>query len=94
MNALPQTIRFTATDVTGTHSVEATDVQRNLPAGAVASALADRLGLPKDVPWALRSDTTSAHLDEDVAMGEQIETAANVTLFPRTHLGGRPRGDG
>jgi hypothetical protein len=91
MNAAAETIRFTATDVTGTHTVEATDVQRTLPAGAVARSIADKFGLPGDVPWALRSDSTSAYLDEDVAIGDQIESDSRITIFPRTHLGGRVR---
>lgn len=89
MTALAETLRFTATDVTGTHTVEAIDVQPSLPAGALARSIASRIGLPDDVPWALRSDSTSAYLDDDVAIGDQIETDTNVTIFPRTHLGGR-----
>ena len=89
MTALAETLRFTATDVTGTYTVEATDVQRSLPAGAVARSIASRFGLPDDVPWALRSDSTSAYLDDDVAIGDQIESDTNITIFPRTHLGGR-----
>ncbi len=89
MKALADTLRFTATDVTGTHTVAATDVQRSLPAGAVARSIASRIGLPDDVPWALRSDATSAYLDDDVAIGDQIENDTNITIFPRTHLGGR-----
>ena len=90
MTALAETIRFTATDVTGTHTVEATDVQRTLPAGAVARSIANKMSLPADVPWALRADRTSVHLDDDVAIGEQTETDAPLTIYPRTHLGGRP----
>ena len=89
MNAPAETLRFTATDVTGTHTVAATDVERSLPAGAVARSIANRIGLPDDVPWALRSDSTSAHLIDDVAIGDQIESDTNLTIFPRTHLGGR-----
>ncbi len=91
MNATAETLRFTATDVTGTHTVEAADVQRALPAGAVARAIADKIGLPRDVPWALRSDSTSAFLDEDVAIGDQIESDTRLTIFPKTHLGGHGR---
>ncbi len=93
MNASAETIRFTATDVTGTHTVEATDVQPTLSAGAVARSIAAKFGLPGDVPWALRSDSTSAYLDEDVAIGDQIESDTRITIFPRTHLGGRVRRD-
>jgi hypothetical protein len=88
MTVLAETLRFTATDVTGTHTVEATDVQRNLPADAVARSIAARMGLPEDTPWGLRSDRTSALLDSDVAIGDQIESDTEITIFPRTHLGG------
>ena len=89
MTALAKTIRFTATDVTGTHTVEVTDVEPSLPAGAIARSIASRIGLPDDVPLALRSDSSSAYLEDDVAIGDQIESDTNITIFPRTHLGGR-----
>jgi hypothetical protein len=46
--------RFEAADVTGTHLIDARDVHRATPAGAVAQALAARMELPQNVPWALR----------------------------------------
>lgn len=79
--------RFTATDVTGTLTVNARDVQRATPAGEVARALADRMQLPTDVPWALRDDSTSAYLEETLPIGDQIDTDTTVTLTPKTHLG-------
>ena len=81
------TFSFEASDVTGMHRVVASDVQRNLPAGAVARALAVRMSLPENVPWALRDETTSAFLDDDKPIGEQIELGAKVTVTPKTHLG-------
>jgi hypothetical protein len=78
---------FEATDVTGTHTVTATNVQPSLPAGAVANALAHRMALPTNVPWALRDDATSAFLDDNVAIGDQIITDARLTVTPKTHLG-------
>jgi hypothetical protein len=90
MRALAETIGFTAVDVTGTNVVEATGVQPSLPAGAIARSLASKMDLPGDVPWGLRSQS-SVHLDEDVAIGDQIETGSQITIFPRTHLGGRGR---
>jgi len=86
------TLNFRATDVTGMHAVEVTEVPRDLPAGAVARSLAARMSLPDDVPWALRSDSSSAYLTDDVAIGDQIETDTDVTVFPRSHLGGGNRG--
>ncbi len=93
MTALAETLRFTATDVTGTHTIEATDVQRDLPAGAVARSIASKMALPDGTPWGLRSDRTSTLLDEDVAIGDQIDNDTEITIFPRTHLGGLTRSD-
>lgn len=78
---------FEAADVTGTHLVDARDVQRNTPAGAVAQALAARMGLPQNVPWALRDDRTGNYLDEQRAIGDQIESESRLTVHPKAHLG-------
>jgi hypothetical protein len=78
---------FEAADVTGTHLIDARDVQRGTPAGAVAQALAARMDLPQNVPWALRDDRTGSYLDEHRAIGDQIESDARLTLHPKTHLG-------
>jgi hypothetical protein len=78
---------FEASDVTGTHQVVANDVQGALPAGAVARALAARMALPENVPWALRDDSTSAFLEDDKPIGQQLQRGARVTVTPKTHLG-------
>jgi len=80
-------VSFEAADVTGTHRVIAKQVQRDLPAGAVAKSLAVRMSMPQNVPWALRDDSTSAYLDESRPIGDQIKPGAKVTLTPKTHLG-------
>ena len=79
---------FEVNDVTGTYTMTANDVQRSLPAGAVAQALASQMSLP-DTPWALRNDSTAEFLDDDRPIGEQIEPGALVTLTTKTHLGAR-----
>ena len=80
---------FEAADVTGTHRVTVDDVQRTLPAGAVAKALASRMSLPENVPWALRDNASSAYLDAEKPIGDQIGTGPDVklTVTPKTHLG-------
>jgi hypothetical protein len=83
----PARFSFEAADVTGMHRVVASDVQGSLPAGAVARALAARMALPDNVPWALRDEQTSAYLDDARPIGEQIATGAKVTVTPKTHLG-------
>lgn len=80
-----QTIRFRAQGVTGHEAIEVR-FQRSTPADAVAETLAEMLGMPKDVPWSLRDDHSSAYLDER-PIGDQIESDAQITLTPRTHLG-------
>ena len=79
-------LRFRASDVTGTLDLEVADLQGNVPAGAVARTLAQRMELPTNVPWALRDDR-GAFLDEEREIGEQISADARVTLTPKTHLG-------
>lgn len=81
-----ESFRFRASDVTGTLDLEVADLQRTVPAGALARTLAQRMDLPTNVPWALRDDR-GAYLDEDREIGEQIQADARVTLTPKTHLG-------
>ena len=81
------TIDFQASEVTGTRTIEARGVQRTLPAGSVAKALAARMSLPDDVPWGLRDDETSVYLDDSRPIGEQVRPKGRVVLSPRTHLG-------
>jgi hypothetical protein len=79
-------LSFECDDVTGTHSVTATDVQKILPAGTVARALAARMSLPENVPWALR-DQNAAFLVDDLPIGDQISPGAKLTVTAKTHLG-------
>ena len=82
------TLTFDVTDVTGTHSAVASDVQASLPAGAVARSLASSLRLPDNTPWTLRNEATGAYLDDAAPIGDQIEqTGARVTVTPKAHLG-------
>ena len=84
---VPDAFRFFATDVTGTNVLEVGDLQSSLPVSAVARTVADRMSLPDNVPWALRDESTSVYLDDDVAIGDQIDADARVAITPRTHLG-------
>ena len=78
---------LSATDVTGTHVLEAYDMPRGTPAGEAAMSLASRMSLPINVPWALRNDQTGGYLDDDREIGDQIEAGSRVTVTPKTHLG-------
>jgi len=85
------TLSFGATDVTGYRRMDVEDLQPSTPAGAVATALAERMALPRDVTWTLR-DSRSRILDDRTPIGEQIAPHERVTLTPRTHLGRGTRG--
>jgi len=87
-NSLPlATLSFLASDVTGTQSVEAQDIQASLPASAVAASLAASMQLPENVPWGLRDDATGGFLEDRRPIGEQIEPGSSLTITPKTHLG-------
>jgi hypothetical protein len=83
-------LSFTANDVTGTFQVTV-EVEPELLARAVTESLAEQMSLPKNVPWALREDSSSAFLLDDQPIGEQIEPGASVTVTPKSHLGARRR---
>jgi len=86
--ATPRTISFTARDITGLHEITVDDMPADAPAGEVARSLANRLNLPTNVPWSLRSDTSAEYLKDDVDLASQLpETGAKLTISPRTHLG-------
>ena len=79
-----ETLRFSATDVTETMTVDV-DVRRDVPAGVVTRSIAHDLALPRGL-YALRDDS-SVYLDEDRPIGEQVSPDARLTVTPRTHLG-------
>ena len=82
------TVAFRAADVTRTVTMEASDIQKSAPAGAVAQALAARMELPMNVPWSLRRDASGAFLEDDAPIGEQIaQTGESLTVAPKAHLG-------
>jgi len=86
-DALSATMSLEASDVTNTHSVDLTGVQRSLPAGAVARSVASMMGLPTNVPYALRLDSTSEVLRDDEPIGDQVRSGAQLSVIPKTHLG-------
>jgi hypothetical protein len=78
-------LSFRATNITGTRELPL-EVRRDLSVSDVTNSLAEMMGLPDDVAWALRADR-GEFLDESRSIGESLEPGANVTLTPRTHLG-------
>jgi hypothetical protein len=76
-----------AIDVTGTVRLRSRDVHPGTPASVAAEAIAARMQLPSNVPWALRSDRTGAFLDDDGPIGEQLDPGEQVVVTPKAHLG-------
>jgi hypothetical protein len=86
--ASSEMLLFQATNVTGTQEIPF-EFGRNLPARAVTDSIASRMALPEDVPWTLRDDDSSAYLDEERPIGDQIAPGARLTITPKTHLAAR-----
>jgi hypothetical protein len=80
-------IRLEAVDVTGSKRMPV-EVEGGLSADDAAETVAAMMALPSNVPWVLREDSSSAYLQGDVAIGDQLQPGARVTVTPRTHLGG------
>lgn len=76
---------FHALDVTGVHRAHVSDVRSDVPAAAVAKAVAARMSLP-DAPYSLH-DGQGAILRDDQPIAEQIKPGESVTVVPKAHLG-------
>ena len=81
------TLSFQAFDVTGSFSVDATDIQGTLPVSTGAATVATMMHLPENVPYALRDDFSSQYLDDSMPIGNAIKPGARLTITPKTHLG-------
>ena len=79
-------LKFEATDVTGTQRIPLTVIP-SLLAETVAQSVASLMSLPENVTYALRDNSNTAYLDDRRPIGEQIAPGASVTLTPKTHLG-------
>ena len=82
-----RTITFDAGNITGTQEIPI-EIRPDLSVRSVTDTIAHRMVLPTDVTWALRDDSSSAYLDEDAPIGDQLERGAHVTITPKAHLGG------
>jgi len=80
-------LSFYVTNVTGTRSFEATNVDPTLPADVVSQAMSADLNLPQNVPWTFRRNDSAEYLDGPRPIGEQIEPGTRTTLTPKAHLG-------
>ena len=81
------TLTVEVQNVTRTRSVQAT-FQSSLRADAAAAALAVKLSMPADLPYALRSSKTAGFLDDAKPLGQQLTPGERLTLTPKSHLGG------
>ena len=80
-------LRFHASDITGTQVSEVSDIDPGVSVALAAKSLAARMELPANVPWALRDDRSGNYLDDQRSLGGQIESGAQLTMVPKTHLG-------
>jgi len=84
--ASDEVLLFHAANVTGTQEIPV-EIGPGLSVRAVTDSIASRMALPGDVAWSLRDDDSSAYLDEDRPIGDQLAPGAHVTVTPKTHLG-------
>lgn len=77
---------FTATDVTGQHTVQVGDVRPDVLTGAVVKALASRMSLPEDTPYSLH-DSQGTMLSDERPIAEQVKPGESLTIVPKAHLG-------
>ena len=83
----PDSFRIQASTITGTHEIPI-EIGPELSVRSVADSIAHRMALPTDVTWTLRDDSSSAYLDENKPIGDQLDRDAHVTITPKAHLGG------
>lgn len=80
-------LRFTASDVTGMHTLEFDGVDGHRSAGDVAMSVAELMQLPTNHPYAVRDDENARMLAEEEALGSQIDPGAKLIVIPKAHLG-------
>ena len=80
-------LSFSATDVTGMHTLDFDGVDGHRLTSDVAMSVAELMELPTNVPYALRDDTSARRLAEDTALGSQINPGAKLVVIPKAHLG-------
>ena len=80
-------LSFSATDVTGMHTLDFDGVDGHRLSSDVAMSVAEMMELPTNVPYALRDDTSARMLVEDTPLGSQINPGAKLVVIPKAHLG-------
>jgi hypothetical protein len=84
---VPDAMIVHAVNVTGSQEIPI-EVGPSLSVRSVTDAIAHRMALPTDVAWSLRDDRSSAYLDDEGAIGDQIAPGSRVVITPKSHLGG------
>ncbi len=85
----PDLLTFRAGNILGTQHVPV-EVARSRLVSDVTKSIIDKMALPTDVSWALRDDGSSAYLDDEKPIGDQLAPGASATVTPRAHLGACP----
>jgi hypothetical protein len=80
-------LSFEVSNITGTRTMVASDVDPTLSTEMVAKALSNEFSLPQNVCWALRNDDSAEFLDGQKEISSQVEPGAHLTLTPKAHLG-------
>jgi hypothetical protein len=83
----PPKLSFEVSNITGTRSMIACDIDPTMSTGMVAKALSNEFSLPQNVCWTLRNDDSAEFLDEQREISSQVEPGAHLTLTPKAHLG-------
>jgi hypothetical protein len=78
-------LTFHAANVTGTQEIPL-ELGRDLSVQSVTDSIRHRMSLPDDVSWSLRNDGSSAYLDDNLPIGDQVEPGDHLTITPKTHL--------
>jgi len=78
---------FEVSNITGTRSMVACDVDPSMSTEAVAQALSNEFSLPQNTCWTLRNDKSAEFLDDQKEIGSQVEPGDHLTLTPKAHLG-------
>jgi hypothetical protein len=84
--AVADPVDIRASDVTGMYQVELEGIDGHRLAGEVARSVAQTLDLPDDLSWTLRDSATARMLDDELALGAQVQSGVEVTVIPKVHL--------
>lgn len=85
-DAVVDPLSFTVMDVTARNTMEIDNVDGFRTAGDVAMSMASLMELPESAPYSLRDDVKAQMLDDEIPVGRQIETGAQLVVIPKANL--------